>query len=112
MRRLLRVQPTHTRARTHTHTEAGMPTTVRHTAPPAPQLKKDPFPDSGFVTAWSVLSDHKMTVSRVTSTNVSGELKELGVDPTPMEDIAERYLVRFRKSSMFIDEDEIVKQPR
>ena len=39
---------------------------------------------------------------------------ELGIDDiSSMEDIAERYLVRFRKSSMFIDdESEVVKQPR
>lgn len=54
----------------------------------------------------------RQSVDLVLPAGADNGLAELGVDPTPMEDIAERYLVRFRKSSMFIDEDEIVKQPR
>jgi hypothetical protein len=39
--------------------------------------------------------------------------EELGItDLSSVEDIAERYLVRFRKMSMFIDDDTVVKQPR
>jgi len=37
----------------------------------------------------------------------------LGIRATPMEDIAERYLVRFRKNHLLIDDDnKIVRQPR
>ena len=39
-------------------------------------------------------------------------LKDLGVEePVNMEDRADRYLIRFRKPSMFQDEGEIVRPP-
>jgi len=36
----------------------------------------------------------------------------LGIEPVAVEDVAERYLVRFRKQHLLIDEDNIVRQPR
>jgi len=37
---------------------------------------------------------------------------DLGIDDlVVMEEVAERYLMRFRKSSMFVDEDTVVNQP-
>ena len=39
--------------------------------------------------------------------------EELGIDDiSSMEDIADRYLVRFKKSSAFVDDDDVVRQPR
>ena len=39
-------------------------------------------------------------------------IDELGVESlTAMEDVAGRYLVRFRKMSMFVDDGEVVNPP-
>ncbi len=34
-----------------------------------------------------------------------------GIVPTPMEEIADRYLVRFRKTSVFVENEAVIKQP-
>jgi len=63
--------------------------------------------------AWLNLDGFKRQSVDLLQAEGSMGFAELGMDDlTPMEEVAERYLVRFRKASMFIDDtEEVVKQP-
>jgi NADH dehydrogenase (ubiquinone) 1 alpha subcomplex subunit 9 len=73
-----------------------------------------------FATAISILPNpwltpdqlKMQTVDTTMPTDVLG-IKDLGVEePVNMEDRADRYLIRFKKPSMFEDEGEIVRPPQ
>ena len=64
---------------------------------------------------WMTLDGVRRISSDVTleAEGVVNGLAELGVDqPVALEEVADRYLRRFRKMSSFIEGDEVVSQPR
>jgi len=62
---------------------------------------------------WLTLDQYRRQSVDLVQADGSLGFEELGItDLSTVEDIAERYLVRFRKMSMFIDNDEVVGQPK
>ena len=70
-----------------------------------------------MATAIQVLPDPWLTVDdlRFKSVDLLQEdmpgLAELGIKATPLEDIAERYIMRLRRKSFFVDDKTIVRAP-
>ena len=73
-----------------------------------------------FATAISILPNPWLTPDQLKMQTVDTTMpadvlgiKDLGVEePVNMEDRADRYLIRFKKPSMFEDEGEIVRPPQ
>lgn len=73
----------------------------------------------GMAAAMTMIPNPWMTLDGMRRTTVdivqpSGTLgfEELGMRPTPMEDIADRYLVRFRKTSLFVEDGAVISQEK
>jgi len=62
--------------------------------------------------AWMTVDGLKLQGCNIVSPDGKTGFEEMGLVPTAMEDLVDRYLVRFRKKSLFVDENEVVKQPQ
>jgi NADH dehydrogenase len=61
---------------------------------------------------WMTLDGVRRTTVDICKPEGTPGFEELGITPTPMEDIADRYLVRFRKTSLFVEDGAVISQEK